>query len=114
MRTLAGFGHDDFIARHEVDVTRTVHMMPEEDPKQDAPRDDRGEHALDSAIAPAFAGPACEPYHRHPPRHGHHRHDDAAQLTDGGGSHVRTGTVQQCYNIDHRCAPLWCVSCCLA
>src|SRR5439155_21196001 len=70
-----------------------------------------GEKALDGAIAAAFARPACEPSHRHPPRHGHHRHDDTAQLADRGGGHVRTGTVQQCYNIDHRCAPLWCVRC---
>ena len=111
MRALPGFGDDDFIACDEVDVTWTMHMAPEECPKQDAPRDDRGEKALGGAIAAAFAGPARHAYHRHPPCHGYHRHDDPAQLADRGGSHVRTETVQQCYNIDHGCAPLWCVSC---
>ena len=71
MRALASFGDDDFIARHEVDVTRTVHMVPEEDPKQDAPRDDRGEKALDGAIAAAFARPAG--HAEHGDTSGHHQ-----------------------------------------
>src|SRR5262249_40449032 len=67
MRVLAGCGDDDVIARDEVDVTRTVQMVPEEDPKQEAPREDRGEKALDGAIAAAFACPA-----------GHAEHGDAS------------------------------------
>src|ERR671932_690383 len=111
MRVLAGFGDNDVIARHEVDVTWTVQMMPEEDPKQDAPRDEGGEKALDGAIAAAWACPARDTSHRYAPRHGHQRHNDPAQLADRGGSQVRTGTLQQCYNIDHRCAPLSWMSC---
>src|SRR4029450_3743783 len=47
MRTRAGFGHDDFIASSQVDIIRAIHMLTEEHPKQDCPRNDRGEKALD-------------------------------------------------------------------
>src|SRR5215471_21371010 len=111
MRARASFGDDDVIARDQVDVTWTVQMVPEEDPKQYAPWDDHGEKALDRAITAAFASPPRQAQHRDAPGHDHQCHDDTAQPADRGGSHVRTSTLQQCYNIDHRCAPLWWRSC---
>jgi hypothetical protein len=57
-RARAGCGDDDCIARAEVDVTRTGHRVPEADPQQEAPREDRGDKALDGAIAAVWARPA--------------------------------------------------------
>src|SRR5262249_12597574 len=111
MGVLAGFGDDDLIARHQVDRSWGVQMVAKEHPKEDPPGENRGKKALDRAIATAFAGPAREPYHRHSPCHSRHRHDDTAQPADRGGSHVRTSTLQQCYNIAHRGAPLSWMSC---
>src|SRR5207244_5937779 len=111
MGTLPGFGDEDCVAHEEVDILGSIHMVPKEPPKQYPPGDAGGAKALDGARAATFAGPACAPSHRHPPRHGHQRPADTAPLADRGGCDVRTGTLQQCYNIDHRCAPLWCMSC---
>ena len=61
---LAGFRDDDFIASDAVDLSGAVHMVPKKHPKQHPPREDGGEQALDSAIAPAFAGPAGDAQHR--------------------------------------------------
>jgi hypothetical protein len=71
MRARAGFGDDDVIARDEVDVIGTVQMVPEEDPKQDTPREDRGEKALDRAVAAACARPAR--HAEHGDTSGHHQ-----------------------------------------
>ncbi len=96
MRVLAGFGDDDVIARDEVDVTRTVHLVPEEDPKQKAPREDRGEKALDGAIAAAFARPAG--HAEHGDASGHHQESAhyPAALAQSGCRYVGLKTLQEC------------------
>src|SRR4029450_13384764 len=57
MRTLARFGDDDFIASDQIVRSGGAQIVPEEHPKQDPPRDDGGEKALNRAIAPTFARP---------------------------------------------------------
>jgi hypothetical protein len=104
---VSSFGDDDFAACDEGDVTWPGHMTPEEGPKPHAPREDRGAKALEGARATAWAGPARDAYHRHPSRHGDHRHDEPAPLADHGGSHMRTETGHQCDNSDQGCAPWW-------
>jgi hypothetical protein len=37
MGVLAGFGHDDFIARQHVDIVRRHDVRPEEEPEQTGP-----------------------------------------------------------------------------
>src|SRR5262247_4650754 len=102
MRVCARFGDDDFIAAQEIDIIGTIHMVTKEDPKQQRPREHCGKKALDSAIAAAFASPAREPSPGDPPRYGHHSDADTTQLAYGGGCDVRTGTLEQCYNVNHR------------
>ena len=58
MGVLAGFRDDDFIASDAVDISRAVHMLTKEHPKQHRPREDGGKPALDGAITAAFASPA--------------------------------------------------------
>src|SRR5262245_64188959 len=99
MRARASFGDDDVIDRDEVDVTRTVHMVPEEDPKQEPPREDRGEKALGRAIAAAFA---CPPGHaEHGDASGHHqeRTHYPTALAQGTCWYVGLQALQECYNV---------------
>jgi hypothetical protein len=96
MRARAGFGDDDVIARDEVDVTRTVEMVAEEDPKQEAPRDNRGEKALDGAIAATFARPAGHTEHGNTSGHHQERADYPAALAQGGCRYVGLKAVQEC------------------
>ena len=58
MGALAGFRDADFIASDAVDISQAVHLVMKEHPKQYRPREDCGAQVLDSAIAPAVAGPA--------------------------------------------------------
>src|SRR5215467_13099391 len=99
MRVLAGFGDDDVIAGNEVDVTRTVPLVPEEDPKQEAPREDRGEKALDGAVAAAFARPAGHAEHSDASGHHQERAHYPAALVQGGGWYVGLKALQECYNV---------------
>ena len=99
MGARAGFGDDDVIARDEVDVTRTVQIVPEEDPKQEAPRDDGGEKALDGAIAAAFAGPAGHAEHGDASGHYQERTHYLAALAQGACWDVGLKALQECYNV---------------
>ena len=93
------------IARDEVDVTRAVHMVPEEDPKQEAPRDDGGEKALDGAIAAAFARPAGHAEHGDASGHHQERAHYPAALAQSGCRYVGLKALQKCYNV-HRGLPV--------
>jgi len=64
MGVLAGLRDDDCIACDEGDLSRAVHRLPQEHPKQHRPREDGGKPALDGAIAAAFASPAGDAQHR--------------------------------------------------
>jgi hypothetical protein len=99
MRTLAGFGHDDFIASSQVDIIRAVHMLTEEHPKQDRPWNDCGEKALDGTIAPTFTGPAGDAQHRHPSRHHQQSHSNPAQLAPGRRWQRGSQALEECYNV---------------
>src|SRR5262249_58101177 len=101
MGVLAGFGDHDFIASGQVDIIRAVQMLTEEHPKQDRPRHDRGEKALDSAIAATLAGPAGEAQHRDPSRHHEHGPSNPAELAAGCRCHMGLEAVEKCYNV-HR------------
>jgi hypothetical protein len=99
MRALAGCGDDAFIARNEGDVTRTVPMVPEADPQQEAPRADRGDKALDGALAAAWARPAG---HAEPgDASGHHqeRTHYPAALAQGGCWEGGLKAWQECDNV---------------
>lgn len=99
MRVLAGFGDDDVIARDEVDVTRTVQMVPEEDPKQESPREDRGEKTLDGAIAAAWARPAGHAEHGDASGHYQERAHYPTALAQGSCRYVGLQALQECYNV---------------
>ena len=99
MRTLAGFGHDDFIASGQIDIIRAVDMLTEEHPKQDRPGNDRGEKALDGTIAPAFAGPAGDSQHRDPSCHHQQSQSNPAQLAPGRRWQRGSQALQECYNV---------------
>ena len=96
MRARASFGDNDVIARDEVDVPRTVEMVPEEDPKQETPRDNRGEKALDGAIAAAVARPAGHAEHGHASGHHQESADYPAALAQGGCRYVGLKALQEC------------------
>src|SRR2546430_12976874 len=74
-------------------------MLMEEHPKQDRPRHDRGEHALDGAIAAAFAGPAGYAQHRHPSRHHEQSQSNLTQLAPGRRWDIGLQAVEECYNV---------------
>src|SRR5215475_1202163 len=99
MRARTSFGDDDVIARDEVDVTRTVHMVPEEDPKQEPPREDRGEKALDGAIAAACACPAGHAEHGDASGHDQERTHYPAALAQGAGWDVGLKALHECDNV---------------
>jgi hypothetical protein len=99
MRVLAGFGDDDVIARDEVDVSRTVQMVPEEDPKQESPREDRGEKALDGAIAAAWARPAGHAEHGEASGHYQESAHYPTALAQGSCRYVGLQALQECYNV---------------
>ena len=81
MRTLAGLGHHDFIARQQVGRPALPQLLAEKHPKQRAPRYHRAEKPLHRPIAPAFPTPARYPLHGHTPAHYQHGPDDAAELS---------------------------------
>ena len=101
MGVLAGFGDDDFIASDEVDISRAVHMLTKEHPKQHRPRDDGGEKALDGAIAAAFAGPAGDAQHRD--ASGHHQQGKGYPTQSAVGRRRDMGSeaLEKCYNVHH-------------
>ena len=71
-------------------------MLTKEDPKQDAPRDDRGEKALDGTVTAALAGPAGEAQHRDPSRHHKHGPHNPAELAAGCRCHMGLKALQEC------------------
>ena len=112
MGDLAGFGDDDFVAHEQVGLLGPIHMVPKEHPKQRGPRHHRREKALHRPIATPLASPAEQASPRHSSRHDHHRHSNAAEMASGRRGHRGLKAWEQCYNIDHRWAPLlWFVRC---
>jgi hypothetical protein len=107
MGELARFGGHDFIAHQQIGILWTVHMLTKEHPKQDGPRECLGEKALDGVVTAPIAGPAGDTQHRDSSRHHEHGPSNPTALADGGRCHMGVEAVEQCYNIDHRCAPLW-------
>src|SRR4030095_8396296 len=101
MGVLAGFRDDDFIARDEVDISRAVHMLTKEHPKQHRPREDGGKPALDGAIAAAFASPAGEAQHRDASRHHQQGKGYPAQLAVSRRRHMGSEALERCYNVHH-------------
>ena len=99
MRARASFGDDDFSARDEGDVTWTVQMVPAEDPQQEAPREDRGDTALDGAIAAALARPAGHAEHGNASGHHEERAHYPTELAQGGCWSVGLKALQECYNV---------------
>jgi hypothetical protein len=101
MGVLAGFRDDDFIARDAVDISRAVHMLTKEHPKQHRPREDGGEQALDGAIAATCAGPAGDAQHRDASRY--HQQGKAYPTQSAVGRHRDMGSeaLEKCYNVHH-------------
>ena len=66
------------------DILWTVHMVPQEHPKERRPRDHGGEKALHGPITAPFVGPAGHAPHCHPTGHRQHRFGDPTELADGG------------------------------
>src|SRR5262245_6426174 len=73
-------------------------MVTEEHPKQHRPWHDRGEKALDGAIAAALAGPAGDTQHGDPSRHHQHGPRNPAQLAPGRRGHTGLQAVDECSN----------------
>ena len=86
-------------------------MLTKEHPKQGGPRDHRREKALHRAVTAPFACPAGDAQHGDPSCHHQHGQRNPAALAQGRCRHMGLEAVEKCYNIDHRCAPLWCGSC---
>jgi hypothetical protein len=101
MGVLAGFRDDDFIASDEVDISRAVHMLTKEHPKQHRPREDGGEQALDGAIAAAFAGPAGEAQHRDAPSYHQSGKSDPTQSAVGRRRDMGSEALEKYYNVHH-------------
>ena len=101
MGVLAGFRDDDFIASDEVDISRAVHMMPKKHPKQHRPWEDGGEQALESARAPAFAGPAGEAQHRDASSHDQQGQGYPTQSAVGRRRDMGSEALEKCYNVHH-------------
>ncbi len=97
----SGFGHDRFITSEAGDIVRIEQMRTKEVLKQIVPGQDRGEEALDGAIASASARPAGDAQHGDPTRHREDRGGDPAPLPQGDGLHERGQTTQACERIVH-------------
>ena len=99
MGVLASFRHDDVIASNEVDLSRAVHMLTKEHPKQHRPWENGGEPTLDGAIAATLAGPAGDAQHRDASRHHQESAHYPAQLTQSGCWQGGLKALQECYNV---------------
>src|SRR5262252_4982855 len=97
----AGFRDDDFIARDEVDISRAVHMLTKEYPKQHRPREDSGEEALDGAVAAAFASPARDAQNRDASRHHQQGQGYPTQSAVGRRCDMGSEALEKCYNVHH-------------
>jgi hypothetical protein len=80
---LAGFGHDDFIARQDVGRVSMEQVLAEKADKHLCPWNDRIEPALDRTVTTAYAGPAGDAQHSHASSHGEEGKDDTTELADG-------------------------------
>ncbi len=80
---LAGFGHDDFIARQDVDHVSLEQVLAEEADKRLGPWNGRIEPALERTVTAAGAGPARDTQHGHASRHGKEGKNDTTELADG-------------------------------
>jgi hypothetical protein len=101
MGVLAGFRDDDFIARDEVDISRAVHMLTKEYPKQHRPGQDSGKEALDGAIAAAFASPARDAQHRDASSHHQQGQGYPTQAVVGRRGDMGSEALEKCYNVHH-------------
>jgi hypothetical protein len=101
MGVLAGFRDDDFIASDEVDISRAVHMLTKEHPKQHRPREDGGEQALDGAITAALASPAGDTQHRDASSHHQQGKGYPAQLAVSRRRDMGSEALERCYNVHY-------------
>src|SRR5215468_2144731 len=101
MSMLAGFRDDDFIASDDVDISRAVHMLTKEHPKQHRPREDGGEQTLDGTIAAAFAGPAGEAQHRDASSYHQQGKGYPTQSAVGRRRDIGSEALEKCYNGHH-------------
>ena len=101
MGVLADFRDDDFIASDEVDISRAVHMLTKEHPKQHRPREDGGKPALDGAITAAFASPAGDAQHRDASSHHQQGKGYPAQLAVSRRRDMGSEALERCYNVHH-------------
>jgi hypothetical protein len=104
---LAGFRNDDCIASDAVAISRAVHLLTKEPPKQHRPREDGREQALDGAIAAAFAGPAGDASHREASSHHQQGKGYPTQSAVGRRRDMGSEALEKCYNVHHGLLRRW-------
>jgi hypothetical protein len=96
---LASVGEHACVARPQVDIRRTVHLLTEERPQAQRPWEHRGETALDGARAAPFAGPARNAPHGDASGHAPPGERDPTALAEGRRRHTGSEALETCDNV---------------
>ena len=96
MSVLARFGDHNCIACQQIDILWTVQMLTKEHPKQDGPREYRGEKALHGPITAPFVGPPGKAQHGDAPRHDQQGRSKPAEVAAGRRRYMRLQALYTC------------------